>query len=299
MVEVIQEGLEPVKEGAPINTRKVDNVVVAKVIDEKRDDKAGVPLSRFNLNYIFQPRDPRDKSLKMRYKAPINESLLPKKADLELNWGEVVDQGDVGSCVANSVAYCIRFVRQREKLTVYQPSRLYIYYYGRQIEGFSTSEDSGMFIRSGYKAVAKHSVCSEKNWPYNTDKFDVEPNLGARNAAAFHRKFEYLAVDHDLPSIKKCLADGYPISFGFTVFASFMSAEVARTGIVPMPDFANEQQFGGHAVTMVGYDDETRLFKIVNSWGPQWGRNGFCYMPYDFLLNWKYANDFWTARVFK
>ncbi|KAI9017516.1 hypothetical protein BC832DRAFT_612221 [Gaertneriomyces semiglobifer] len=55
-----------------------------------------------------------------------------------------------------------------------------------------------------------------------------------------------------------------------------------------------EQQFGGHAMALIGYNDVTRQFKVVNSWGKQWGDNGCCYVPYEFLLNERYCDDFWT-----
>lgn len=295
---LIQQGFKHDKERDVVNGGWTGEQIIAKSVDAERDEDCGVELSKFNLNYVFEPKDPRDKKLSLHYKE-IDPTKLPTKVDLSENFGTMFDQGDLGSCVSNSVAYCIRWVRQKEGLSVYDPSRLYIYYYGRVIEEVPPTEDSGLYIRDGYKSVANYSVCSERNWPYIISKFHIEPNEYARNAARQHKTFSYLSVAHNLNEIKWCLAQGYPISFGFTVFSSFMSAEVARTGIVPYPDVTREVQYGGHAVTITGYDDETRRFKIANSWGDKWGDGGFCYMDYSFVTNWRYCDDFWTARSFK
>jgi len=65
--------------------------------------------------------------------------------------------------------------------------------------------------------------------------------------------------------MRACMAAGFPFVFGFTVYESFESAEVAKTGIVPMPGPA-ERTLGGHAVCAVGYDDKGKRFLVRNSW---------------------------------
>lgn len=92
-----------------------------------------------------------------------------------------------------------------------------------------------------------------------------------------------------------CLAEGYPFVFGFTVYESFESDIVAQTGNVPMPS-TGETVKGGHAVVAVGYNDEQRVFIVRNSWGNNWGLNGYCLMPYEYLLTAHLTNDFWTIR---
>ena len=82
----------------------------------------------------------------------------------------------------------------------------------------------------------------------------------------------------------------------WTVYASFESPEVAKTGIVPMPS-TNEQVVGGHAVMAVGYDDSTREFIVRNSWGTTWGIKGYFMMPYAYLMDTNLADDFWTIRT--
>jgi C1A family cysteine protease len=96
--------------------------------------------------------------------------------------------------------------------------------------------------------------------------------------------------------MKGCLAAGFPFVYGFTVYESFESAAVAKTGKVPMPK-PGEKVLGGHAVLAVGYDDKQDRFLTRNSWGPSWGQKGYFTMPYAYLTEPNLSDDFWTIRL--
>ena len=104
----------------------------------------------------------------------------------------------------------------------------------------------------------------------------------------------YRRVIGQLHQMQGCLAQGYPFVFGFSVYESFMSPEVATTGEVPLPP-RGEQLIGGHAVLAVGYDDSIQSFIVRNSWGPKWGLKGYCLMPYGYLTDSQLARDFWAV----
>ena len=97
--------------------------------------------------------------------------------------------------------------------------------------------------------------------------------------------------------MRSCLAAGFPFVFGFSVYESFESPEVAKTGVVPMPS-GNEQLLGGHAVLCVGYDDASARFLVRNSWGTGWGMAGYFTIPYDYLADRDLSDDFWTLRKY-
>jgi C1A family cysteine protease len=77
-----------------------------------------------------------------------------------------------------------------------------------------------------------------------------------------------------------------------------MAASVARTGKVPAPNKKNERILGGHALSLVGYDDEAQVYHVANSWGSNWGTDGFCTIPYEYVHDKDDTGDFWTARQF-
>jgi C1A family cysteine protease len=155
--------------------------------------------------------------------------------------------------------------------------------------------DAGAQIRDGIKSVAQLGVPPETDWPYDIEKFAQKPPQPAYTDALHDRAVSYSRLVQTLSQMKGCLASGFPFVFGFTVYESFESQEVAASGVVPMPKPA-EQVLGGHAVMAVGYDDPSGVFIVRNSWGPAWGQAGYFTMPYAYLTNPDLASDFWTAR---
>jgi C1A family cysteine protease len=183
---------------------------------------------------------------------------LPTKEDRRLGCPPVYDQGQLGSCTGNAIAGAIEFEQMKQKVKSFVPSRLFIYYNERVIE-HTVDSDNGAQIRDGMKVVAKQGAPPETDWPYDISKFAEKPPVLAFTDAAKNRVLSYQRVNRRLNQFKGCLASGYPFVFGFTVYGSFESAQVARTGHVPMPQPAEKVE-GGHAVLAVGYDDQEPWF---------------------------------------
>ena len=217
---------------------------------------------------------------------------LPEKVDLRPNFKEVYNQSALGSCTANAIAGLIEYTTDKLDHFEFMPSRLFIYYNERDMEN-TVGEDSGAQIRDGMKVVNWLGCPKEENWPYDISKFTEKPSEVAYANARQHIVTKYEAVEQDEVHLQACLAAGKPIVFGFTVFSSFESKEVAETGMMPIPTVV-EDCLGGHAVCMVGYDVEKQVYIVRNSWGKQWGDNGYFYMPFNFAHNKNMCNDFWT-----
>ncbi|HEY8502125.1 MAG TPA: C1 family peptidase [Solirubrobacterales bacterium] len=231
------------------------------------------------------------------YAAPLKPlAKLPDKVDLRKQCPkEVYNQGDLGSCTANAIAGALEFDQKKQKLKgVFTPSRLFIYYNERAMEG-TIESDSGAMIRDGIKSVAKRGACKESSWPYKIERFREKPGRACYAEAKEHQAIQYMRVNQSLSQLKGCLAEGFPFVFGFAVYESFLGAKVARTGKVEMPR-ANEAWEGGHAVLAVGYDEGEQRFIVRNSWGSGWGIDGYFTMPYPYLLQGTLSRDFWTIR---
>jgi len=223
---------------------------------------------------------------------------LPAKIDLRKNCPAVYDQGQLGSCTGNAIAGAIEFGLKKQNLSYdFMPSRLFIYYNERVIEG-TVSIDNGAEIRNGIKTVNKQGVCAEAIWQYNdgTSQFKKKPAAKCYTEALKHQVLTYQRVDRSLNQMKACLAEGFPFVFGFTVYDAFESDTVAKSGVLNMPKPTEAVQ-GGHAVLCVGYDDKAKRFIIRNSWGNDWGQQGYFTMPYNYLLNSNLSDDFWTIRM--
>jgi len=218
---------------------------------------------------------------------------LPESVDLRKSCPEVYNQGEIGSCTANGIAFALQFdMMKQKKPHVFIPSRLFIYYNERVMEG-TVRVDTGASIRNGVKSVYKQGACPENIWPYDQKKFRTKPPKMAYKAALLNQAVEYRHVAQTLYQLKACLASGFPFVFGIMVYESFDSNTVARSGIVYMPSM-NEHALGGHCITAVGYDDKDSRFICRNSWGPNWGKKGYFTIPYNYVLENQLASDFWV-----
>jgi len=206
------------------------------------------------------------------------------------------DQGQLGSCTGNGIAGAIAFDLHKQALPVFMPSRLFIYYNERALDG-DIAQDAGSSIRQGAKVAAQYGAPDEKLWPYDISQFAKRPPKTAFSAALKNRAIVYSRVTQSHAALRSVLTGGTPIVFGFTVYESFESEEVSMSGLVPMPD-PTEGTLGGHCVVLCGHDDATELYLCRNSWGTEWGQKGYFQIPYDYLEDNDLADDFWTiAKV--
>jgi hypothetical protein len=207
-----------------------------------------------------------------------------------------------GNCTANAIGAAFQFEQMKQDASkAFVPSRLFVYWNERDIEG-SIDDDSGAEIRDGIKSVVSQGVCPETMWPYDINRFRDKPPDACYADALRNQVESYLRIEQDsangvslLDQMRGCIASGYPFVFGFTVYDSFESSEVERTGVLNMPK-PNEGVCGGHAVLAVGYDDATKRFKVRNSWGEKWGIVGYFTIPYEYLIDPDLAADMWTIR---
>lgn len=238
--------------------------------------------------------DPRD----YRFMTPAHLQIAATNSliDLRPHCPPVYDQGDLGSCTANGIGFCVEFDLMRQQLPADTPSRLFIYYFERVIEG-SVHSDAGAEIRDGIKVIAALGAPPETDWPYDISRFDHRPPGRAVRDALQDRAVEYSRVVQSTFEIKGCLSEGFPVVFGCAVFESFESDAVTTTGDIPMPDWDREGMLGGHCMAIVGADDAAQRYIIRNSWSAGWGNKGYGTMPYDYLNNTDLASDFWNVRL--
>jgi C1A family cysteine protease len=255
--------------------------------------------------WIKDKPDSRDKLFAVQHGL-----TLPTHVDLTAHCSPVEDQGQLGSCTANAIAGAMEFLQNMQRAKVIPAarivtsagremslyadvSRLFIYYQERVLEG-TVRQDAGAEIRDGVKACAKWGACTELLWPYDVSKFAKKPHAGCYLDAAKRKIKSYHRVV-GLTALRQCLAEGYPVVFGFRVYEDFESEQVEATGILDMPK-PNERELDGHAVLAVGYDDDARQVIVRNSWGATWGQKGYFRLPYGYIENASLSDDFWTIR---
>ncbi len=244
-------------------------------------------MSKFSYGWKAQAPDFRDYPYVPKSIPPATQSSRVKLPE------PVWNQLNIGSCTAHGTCKGALHALVQEGAAAFEPSRLFQYYNARIFEDTVTI-DSGASIRNAIKAIRQYGMAPAEMWPYDVTQFTVQPPQAAYSAALADVVVEYYAVAQQLDDMRACLAEGYPIVIGFSVYDSFESGDVAATGIVPLP--ANtEKLLGGHCVIVDEDDATNRRFGFTNSWG-SWGANGRGYFPYEYLTNPDLATDFWTIR---
>lgn len=223
-------------------------------------------------------------------------SALPPKVDLRDFLTEVEMQVGM-SCVANAFAGAYEYLAKRNNGDAGDVSRLYIYYNARWLED-AQDKDCGSVMCQAIEGLKEYGACSEELWPNDPSMILDEPDQSAYDHGANFKIEESEYITTDLEMWQHTLAEGYPIAFCLNTFQSFDQANKNR-GRVPMPKPSDNVRatHGWHAMLCVGYSDPDQVFIVRNSWGKTWGDQGYCYIPYAYMMHPEYnAHDSWIIK---
>jgi Papain family cysteine protease len=216
-----------------------------------------------------------------------NKNPLPESANLQKYAPAVGDQGKQGSCVAWSSAYGARTILESARNGTdpnglkFSPAFLY-----NQI-GLDGCE--GSYINRAMDFMSQKGSVPYESFPYSDQDCSKQPDQQLLDQAKLFRMrgSNRLTVGDntdkiDLRAIKENLSQGAPVVIGMMVGGSYMQPMMGQDVWSPTQDDAAQMGFGGHAQCVVGYDDAKYggSFLIMNSWGPQWGNNGFAWVRY-------------------
>ena len=96
-----------------------------------------------------------------------------------------------------------------------------------------------------------------------------------------HQNIHFFHIYPDIHSIKASISKGFPVALTISVYESFESDLVTTTGVLCMPS-EDEKCIGNHAILICGYSETYKSWIVRNSFGPNWGQNGYFTMPYEY-----------------
>ena len=264
--------------------------------------KPAVAARARGFGWIPDLPDPTDRTFRAPFE--VQKGPRPPSVDLSSKLPLPYDQGQLGSCTANAIAAAVQHARRlHQKPGDFVPSRLFIYYQERKLEG-TIYTDSGASIRDGIRSIVDVGVPPETDWAYDGIAGDsvthvFPPHAKAIQApppavlakASSYATISYARLEQDLAVLESCLASGYPFIFGFRVYDNLTGS----TKVLKAPGPGDHKTNFGHAVLAVGYDQGKKTFRIRNSWGPDANDHGHFDMAYDYVLDAGLARDFWVV----
>ncbi len=203
---------------------------------------------------------------------------LPSKVDLSSDMPPVDSQGRQGSCVGWAVAYALKTYQEQverswgtQKLE-HQFSPAYIY---NQIKINNCM--SGARLADAFALLTEQGCSSLAKMPYDDRNCDRVPPTDAVTEAQQFRIASWRRVNiQDPTELRSHLAAGFPIVIGMKIYTNFF--RLRGSGVYNKIE--GDYQ-GNHALCVVGYDDSNSTFRIINSWGTNWGDNGYFRITYD------------------
>lgn len=260
-------------------------------------------------NIIPEPRDNRDFLVSVPSGITPN---LPLSVDLRQYAGSVENQLQTNSCVANSTISALELLLQKAGRFT-DLSRLFNYYNIREDYISLRGIDGGAYLSDGFKSVAKSGVCTEQTWAFDPLKVNTKPSDTAFVEAELRKVTRYERVcnfffktpgdnSYSVDMIKATLAMGYPVTIAMVVNSTIFDVQGSlssdacwyKTPISVYPNEKLNPSIGGHAMLVVGYNDNG--FIIENSWGVGWGDRGYGIITYDVIKS--DCFDAWTCTAF-
>lgn len=194
------------------------------------------------------------------------------------------EQGDINSCVGESLAFVLSYHLYVQKKEVKKFSSLYIYWHARYLKRLHLRDD-GAYLLDGAIAVKRWKACSFDRFPLKHHLLFTQPPPEAyEEAYSLNFQAEHYVV-HGLENLKQAVFAGFPLVIGFFMPSSFHKARTLKGEIVIDLPSPHERVAGGHAVVVIGYSDFKEGFLCRNSWGRSWGDEGNFWLKYSFFTN--------------
>ena len=236
---------------------------------------------------------------------------VPSSVDLRRWCSPAQYQGLYNTCQSHVVAGMLEFLETRTTGSYVPASRLFLYQTTRRL--VHEEGDPGLYIRNAIGALRLLGAPPEAYYPYldpagGDPRLDQAPDAFAFALARDFGALESYRLDPEgrshadvLAVIRQHCASDLPVSLGFPLYAE-ACYQSKTNGEIP---FAKDDELvGTHAIMVVGYDDEKRIenqaegdtytgaFLIRNSWGEQWGLDGYGWLSYEYLTA-GHASDVW------
>jgi hypothetical protein len=224
------------------------------------------------------------------------KASLPVKVSLEAYCPEVRHQGDIFSCVGWATGYAAMSIQRaiynqctdRRLITEYAHSALFVF---NQVKADCAK---GAKLSDALRFLREKGDCLAREFDFDVNDCEKMPNSAQQTDAKRYAVSDYLSLFESdaaftakVEQTKMALAAKKVVIVGLNVRRNFYQLPKAKYW---WPDNGNTAPAGGHALVVVGYDDLQGAFRLFNSWGKEWGEEGYIWIKYEYFAQFcKYA----------
>jgi hypothetical protein len=214
---------------------------------------------------------------------------------------EITNQGYIGACVPTCISTVYYYLTMKQSNYInFRISRLYLYYQVRKLYD-DLDNDNGSTIIDCINILHTDGILPEFLYPYINDNLYKNPNKFLEKYSKFCKCLGFENVKRN--QIKNKILLDFPILCGIKIFKNIDDKKVKKTGIIEIPNNINDSDnllgdnlLGGHCIILIGFDDNTKYYKFINSWGSNWGDNGFGYLPYEYITSEYLSDEFYILK---
>lgn len=228
-----------------------------------------------NTGLLFTP----DSTAKSFKKVQKTRGTLPPRIDLASRMPPPGDQGNQSSCVGWAVAYGARSYYQgldtselHNNKNLFSPAYIY-----NQIRGNKNSCQEGSYIHQALDLMKNQGVATLAEFSYQQNNCSSIPSPDIKSIAKKNaiKDWSYFGSGN-ISFIKSELYKGNPVIVAMNVDDTFLN-------LVGDTVYNNKSRGSrsGHAMVIIGYDDSRQAFRLLNSWGADWGNRGYGWVDYE------------------
>ena len=223
---------------------------------------------------------------------PRDNTPVPGYIDLRKTFPSIIDIQTLPFNSIACVSYLLEYSLLKHDLHVFPPSLMFIYKHCKFFNGVSNL----ISFETIFKSIRSKGFCTETEFRTNPSNLSTAsiPN-GLYEKAAPYKFIKVYRVLNEINIIKSVLANERPILVGLSVYS-----KLSRIGDqLLLPDHNIDQNMGGLGGVLVGYIEDRQLFIMAQTYGKNFGQNGYILVPYEYILNRTHTFEMYILDIVK
>lgn len=200
--------------------------------------------------------------------------------DLSEEMPKPQDQGEQFSCVAWATAYAARSYYEYNKSNWKLDEDDHLFSPSFVFNQLNNGKNENIALVDALELIKKNGVCPLSDMPYNDKDYSTQPTDEQKKIALKYKIDGYLSLEKkNIDIIKEYIKKRKVVLIGIPIFKDFKEMNEDN----PVWDEYDQNVLGYHTLCVVGFSDKEQKVKVLNSWGENWGIEGYGWITYDMI----------------